>query len=167
MKIKEIHLTNFDKLRTEIPIALLFVFSVALAALGMRVHHQDYGVMGRMVIVGTFTVLGNCAFMGMYLSLVRRVKADTFFENSYLNWLIVNLKDTLHNRYLGNRMTLIIWGVILSNVAVGYLAFHCGFVWAYILLIIFLLFTLIYFSQRVIQRQENTGRNRPDHSGKI
>ena len=151
---KEIHLTNFDKLRTEIPIALLFVFSVALAALGMRVHHQDYGVMGRMVIVGTFTVLGNCAFMGMYLSLVRRVKADTFFENSYLNWLIVNLKDTLHNRYLGNRMTLIIWGVILSNVAVGYLAFHCGFVWAYILLIIFLLFTLIYFSQRVIQRRK-------------
>ncbi len=43
---KEIHLANFDKLRTEIPIALLFVFSVALAALGMRVHHQDYGVMG-------------------------------------------------------------------------------------------------------------------------
>lgn len=75
---KEIHLANFDKLRTEIPIALLFVFSVALAALGMRVHHQDYGVMGRMVIVGTFTVLGDCAFMGMYLSLVRRVKADTF-----------------------------------------------------------------------------------------
>lgn len=151
---KEIHLANFDKLRTEIPIALLFVFSVALAALGMRVHHQDYGVMGRMVIVGTFTVLGDCAFMGMYLSLVRRVKADTFFENSYLHWLIVNLKDTLHNRYLGNRMTLVIWGIVLENVVVAYLAFHCGFIWAYILLIIFQLFTLIYFSQRVIQRRK-------------
>lgn len=68
--------------------------------------------------------------------------------------MIVNLKDTLHNRYLGNRMTLVIWGIVLANVVVAYLAFHCGFIWAYILLIIFLLFTLIYFSQRVIQRRK-------------
>ena len=138
---KEVHLTNFDKIRTEIPIALLFVFSICLTVLGMRVHSQSYGVMSRMV-------------MGMYLSLVRRVKADTFFENSYLHWLLVNLKDTMHNRYLGNRMTLVIWGIVLSNVAIAYLAFHCGYIWAYILLAIFLVFTLIYFSQRVIQRRK-------------
>ena len=151
---KEVHLTNFDKIRTEIPIALLFVFSICLTALGMRVHSQSYGVMSRMVIVGTFAVLADCCFMGMYLSLVRRVKADTFFENSYLHWLLVNLKDTMHNRYLGNRMTLVIWGIVLSNVAIAYLAFHCGYIWAYILLAIFLVFTLIYFSQRVIQRRK-------------
>ena len=40
---KEVHLTNFDKIRTEIPIALLFVFSICLTALGMRVHSQSYG----------------------------------------------------------------------------------------------------------------------------
>lgn len=151
---KAIHLTNFDKIRTEIPIALLFIFTISLTALGVRVHSQSYGVMSRMVIVGTFAVLADCCFMGMYLSLVRRVKADTFFENSYLHWLLVNLKDTFHNRYPGNKMTLIIWGIILINVVIGYLAFHCGFIWAYILLIIFLISTLIYFSQRVIQRRK-------------
>ena len=34
-------------------------------------------------------------------------------------------------------MTLVIWGIVLSNVAIAYLAFHCGYIWAYILLAIF------------------------------
>lgn len=151
---KEVHLFAFDRLRTEIPAGLLLISLVFVSLLGTRVHQQDYQIMGRMVVSGTFTLLADILFMGLYLSLVRRVKADTFFENSYLNWLIVNLKDTMNNRYLGNRITLVIWGIVGADLVVAYLAFGMGYVWAWLLLVIFIVFTLIYFSQRIIQRRK-------------
>lgn len=151
---KSVHLTAFDRLRTEIPAGLLLVSLVFISYLAAKVHGQDYGTMGRMVVAGTFTLLADICFMGLYLSLVRRVKADTFFENSYLNWLLVNLKNTVRNKYLGTRMTFIIWGIVAANLCVAYLAFGRRYVWAYILLAIFVVFTLIYFSQRIIQRRK-------------
>ncbi len=151
---KEVHLLSFDRLRTEIPAGMLLVSLVFISFLATKVHQQDYEIMGQMVVAGTFTLLADICFMGLYLSLVRRVKADTFFENSYLNWLIVNLKDTIHNKYLGTRMTFIIWGIMIVNLLAAYLAFGKGYVWAYLMLIVFVIFTLIYFSQRIIQRRK-------------
>lgn len=151
---KEVHLLSFDRLRTEIPAGLLLVSLVFISFLATKVHQQDYQIMGRMVVAGTFALLADICFIGLYLSLVRRVKADTFFENSYLNWLIVNLKNTVHNRYLGTRMTFVIWGIMIANLITAYLAFGRGYVWAYLMLIVFVVFTLIYFSQRIIQRRK-------------
>lgn len=151
---KEVHLLSFDQIRTEIPAGLLLVSLVFISFLATKVHQQDYQIMGRMVVAGTFTLLADICFMGLYLSLVRRVKADTFFENSYLNWLLVNLKDTIHNKYLGTRMTFIIWGIVGVDLFVAYLAFGRGYIWAYLLLAVLVVFTLIYFSQRIIQRRK-------------
>ena len=151
---KEIHLCSFDRLKTEVPAVLMLASLVCIIFLASKVHQQDYQVMGQMVVSGTFTLLADICFMGLYLSLVRRVKADTFFENSFLNWFFVGLRDTLRNKYLGSRTTLTIWGLVILNVAVAYLAFGRGIGWAYFLLLILIAFLIIYFSQRIIQRRK-------------
>lgn len=151
---KEVHLLSFDRICTEIPILVLALGGLFMVWLGTLVHEQYYGVIGRMVTVGTLTLLGDMLFMGMYLSLVRRVKADTFYENSVLHWVTENLKESLHSRYLGSRTSLTIWGCVIGNVLLAWLAFHYGYIWATAVLLLSLAFTLIFFSQRAIQRRK-------------
>lgn len=151
---KEIHLYSFDRVRTEIPAGLLLVSLVFIVILALKVHQQDYQIMGQMVVSGTFTLLADICFMGLYLSLVRRVKADTFFENSFIHWFLQNIQDSLHSRYLNCRTTFTIWGVIGAELVLAYLTFARKYVWACLMLVIMTAFVLIYFSQRVIQRRK-------------
>ncbi len=91
----ETHLNRFDRIRTEVPVALMFGSLSAILFLVVKAWHQDYQLMGRMIVAGTFSLLAELCFMGLYLSLVRRVKADTFVSNSFLYVLLHNLRNQL------------------------------------------------------------------------
>ena len=151
---RELHLFRMDKLKTEIPIAVLAAAMFLILGFGMKVQKQNYTVMGQSVVAGTFILLGNICFMGIYLSLLRRIKADTFFENSFLYWFFHNLQDTVKNRYLGSRTLSVIWIFVIAGIVLSWLAFGRHFWWAYVILIVLLAFILIYFSQRMIQRKK-------------
>jgi signal transduction histidine kinase len=151
---REVHLFPTDRIPTEIPAICMVAALGFLAFLGTKVHQQDYEIMGRMVVTGTFALLGAICFMGMYLSLVRRVKADTFFANSYMNWFYVNLKDTWNNKYVGNRRELKIIGIMAVFLVLSWLSFGRRYLWSFVLLGILVVFVLIYSSQRIIQRNK-------------
>lgn len=96
---REIHLNHFDQIRTEFPVLLMVVSLVVIMILAIRIHHQDYQLMGRMIMTGTFMLLADLCFMGTYLSLVRRIKTDTFLSNSLLGVFFANVKHNLKHPY--------------------------------------------------------------------
>lgn len=95
----KIHLNRFDRIRTEIPVILMFGSLFVILCFAIQIHHQDYQMMGRMIMAGTFMLLADLCFMGNYLSLVRRVKADTFSANSFLYVWIHNVGNQLKQPY--------------------------------------------------------------------
>lgn len=97
---KEIHLNMFDRLRTEIQFLLLAGAMGGIIFLAMQIHRQDYQMMGRMIMASTFGLLAQLCFMGIYLSLVRKIKTETFTSNSYLGIFISNLRKNIKNPYL-------------------------------------------------------------------
>lgn len=150
----DIHLMKPDRIKTEIPAVILLLSAVSMSLLVEKMRQQAYGTMGRLVVVITFTVLMDVLFMGLYLSLVRRVKGDIFFENSIIHWLLAGTREALTSRYMGLAGVLQIWGLIAADTLLAWLAFARGLIWALVLLVIFLLFTAIYFSQRAIERRQ-------------
>ena len=71
---RELHLNKFDELRTELQFLLLAGTMAGILFLAMQIHRQSYQMMGRMIMAGTFALLAQLCFMGIYLSLVRKVK---------------------------------------------------------------------------------------------
>ena len=97
---RELHLNKFDELRTELQFLLLAGTMAGILFLAMQIHRQSYQMMGRMIMAGTFALLAQLCFMGIYLSLVRKVKTETFTSNSFLGTLISNLRQNIKNPYL-------------------------------------------------------------------
>ena len=97
---REIHLNKFDELRTELQLLLLAGTMGVLLFLAMQIHRQNYQMMGRMIMAGTFALLAHLCFMGIYLSLVRKIKTETFTANSFLGTLLSNLRQNIRNPYL-------------------------------------------------------------------
>ena len=97
---RELPLNKFDELRTELQFLLLAGTMAGILFLAMQIHRQSYQMMGRMIMAGTFALLAQLCFMGIYLSLVRKVKTETFTSNSFLGTLISNLRQNIKNPYL-------------------------------------------------------------------
>ena len=95
-----IHLNMFDRLRTELQFLLLAGAMGLLLFLAMQIHRQDYQMMGRMIMAGTFALLAQLCFMGIYLSLVRKIKSETFVSNSFIGIFLSNFRQNIRNPYL-------------------------------------------------------------------
>ena len=95
-----IHLNMFDRRRTELQFLLLAGAMGLLLFLAMQIHRQDYQMMGRMIMAGTFALLAQLCFMGIYLSLVRKIKSETFVSNSFIGIFLSNFRQNIRNPYL-------------------------------------------------------------------
>ena len=93
----EIHLTTFDKVKTEI----LFVGFVAIAAelifIIVRVSGQEWELSGLLAASGTVSLVMDALFLTFYLSIVKLMKAERLWENSVFYWLKKGILKTMQN----------------------------------------------------------------------
>ena len=75
---RELHLNKFDELRTELQFLLLAGTMAGILFPGDADPPPELPDDGRMIMAGTFALLAQLCFMGIYLSLVRKVKTETF-----------------------------------------------------------------------------------------
>lgn len=93
----EIHLTTFDKVKTEI----LFVGFIAIAAelifIIVRVSGQEWELSGLLAASGTVSLVMDALFLAFYLSIVKLMKAERLWENSVFFWLKKGITKTVRN----------------------------------------------------------------------
>lgn len=93
----DIHLTSFDKIKTEI----LFVGFVAIAAelvfIIVRVSGQEWELSGLLVAAGTVSLVTDAVFLVFYLSIVKLMKAEMLWQNSITCWLKEGILKTVQN----------------------------------------------------------------------
>lgn len=93
----EIHLTAFDKVKTEI----LFIGFIAIAAelvfIIVRVSDQEWELSGLLAASGTVSLVTDALFLVFYLSIVKLMKAECLWENSIIYWLKEGILKTMRN----------------------------------------------------------------------
>lgn len=103
----EIHLTAFDKIKTE----LLFVGFIAIVAelvfIITRVGGQDWELSGLLTAAGTVSLVTDAMFLLFYLSIVKLMKAEYLWENSVAYWLKKGISKTMQNHKATTNMIVV------------------------------------------------------------
>jgi len=117
----EIHLNAFDKIKTEI----LFVGFIAIAAelifIIVRVSGQEWELSGLLAAAGTVSLVMDALFLAFYLSIVKLMKAEKLWENSFAYWLREGILKTMQNSKATTNMILAFVGhlVVCFVLALG------------------------------------------------
>ncbi len=117
----EIHLNAFDKIKTEI----LFVGFIAIAAelifIIVRVSGQEWELSGLLAASGTVSFVMDALFLAFYLSIVKLMKAEMLWENSFASWLRKGILKTMENSKATTNMVLTFMGhlIVCFVLAVG------------------------------------------------
>ncbi|MBR5127298.1 MAG: HAMP domain-containing histidine kinase [Roseburia sp.] len=109
----EIHLNTFDKIKTEI----LFIGFIAIAAelifIIIRVSDQEWELSGLLAASGTVSLVMDALFLTFYLSIVKLMKAECLWKNSFVYWLRVGILKTMQNRKATTNMILAFVGHLI------------------------------------------------------
>lgn len=139
----EIHLNRFDHLKTEIAIVFLLGGVGLIGAAGYHVAMQEMGTGTKMVSAAILALVGVAFFMTFYLSLVRRVKGETFWDNSITMWAVKILTDMKDGEKAVRRVFLLMTIKAVIWLAFAILGFGFGHIWAVALLLVCLVWEIL------------------------
>lgn len=93
----EIHLTAFDKVKTEILFFGFIAIAAELVFIIVRVSDQEWELSGLLAASGTVGLVTDALFLVFYLSIVKLMKAECLWENSIIYWLKEGILKTMRN----------------------------------------------------------------------
>lgn len=119
-----IALSAIDRIKTELMIAAFVLLAGELFMMMARVSSNSWDVSGILVASGTISFLVDTLFLIFYLSMVRRLKAETMWESSLVCWLGKGLEKTFRERTVTVRVLLAFAGHMLVCFVFAVGAFH-------------------------------------------
>lgn len=150
----EVHLNGFDKIKTEIVIVAGILLISAGNMMTGRLRSHSWEISGLLIMGGILAFVGNACFLLFYLSMIRRLRAGTLWNNSVFYMVI----DLIQTYYRGGKATgrfLVLYilegAVILILAAWGYYYSQPLFLAA--LAILLIVFGIFILKDRV-QRQQ-------------
>lgn len=94
----DIHLSAFERIKTEFLMIGLVMIATELIFLIVRVTGQEWELSGLLVASGTLGLVMDGLFLLFYLSIVKLMKAEKLWENSLAYWLQRGIRKTFHNQ---------------------------------------------------------------------
>ena len=95
---EEIHLSAFDKIKTELLILGFVAITAELIFVIVRVNSLEWELTGILVASGTVSLVIDALFLLFFLSIVKLMKAELLWKNSVTYFLIQGLRKTLKNK---------------------------------------------------------------------
>ena len=96
----EIHLHRIDYIPAELLFTAFLVFVMALFAFCARLGNQSFTISSSMVLTGTLVFLSDVFLLTLYLSFVRRIKADIFVRCSLASYSMRILKESMRRQHM-------------------------------------------------------------------
>lgn len=133
----EIRLNPLDKVKTELLVAGFVLITSELIILMGRGSTKSWDVSGLLVASGTISFVIDTMFLILYLSMVRRLKAEVMWENSLVCWLGKGLEKTFRERTVTVRVLLLFAGHMLVCFVLAVGAFHYNNLYCLLALLMF------------------------------
>lgn len=150
---EDIHLSWVDKIPTEVLFIISCLYMVGLLAFCLKMGKTDLGISGALVLSGTLAFVSDLLLVSVYLSFVRRLKADTFYSSSLIAWGARAVCQSFLHRSILTRMAA---GFVFNIIAVlflSWLAFAKKEWWG-----MFALSVLLFIDTVLVLRQANQHR---------
>lgn len=120
----EIHLSMFDRIKTEILIAGFVGIAAELIFIMIRISSQEWELSGLVVAASTVSLVMDALFLLFFLSLVKLMKAEKLWENSLTYWLKEGILKTAKNRNTTIQTILVFAGHLLVCFVLAVGAFY-------------------------------------------
>lgn len=129
---EKIRLYRIDYFPMEIELTVFLVYISALFAFCARLGQKSWDIASSLILSGTLVFISDGILLTLYLSLVRKIKADIFVSSSLLGWVWRTVKRRMslqpYKRGTVIRMTVIIAAALFF----GEEAFCGRHWWAYV-----------------------------------
>ena len=102
----EIVLNVVDRVKTEIMFLIFLAVSYEIISLCMKLGNNSWNISGLAVAAGTISWVADTVFLIFYLSMVRRLKAETLWENSLALFLKNGFEKTFRERKVTTRVLI-------------------------------------------------------------
>ena len=94
----EIHLSFFDHIKTELLILGFVAIAAELIFIIMQVSSLEWELSGILVASGTVSLVMDALFLLFFLSIVKLMKAERLWENSFTCWFLTGFRKAVKNR---------------------------------------------------------------------
>lgn len=150
----KIRLYKIDYIPIEIMFAIFAGYMMLLVVFCSKLQTQDWNLSSILVLTGTMVFITDNILLAIYLSLVRRLKADTFFKNSLLAMVLYTLKEGMRKQRLTRRAMIIYSLSGLAELFFIWQVYTRKSKWAIIGIWILLVALGIRFLRQAIQRKQ-------------
>ncbi len=149
-----IRLHRIDYIPTELHFLAIFTFVTGLIVFCARLGDKDWGVSSSLILTGTLVFLSDGALLALYLSLVRKLKAEIFTSCSLMSFMIRTLKAGMRRQNIAKRAMIQFTVCMGLELFFVWKAFAKQSLWAAAGVLILFLYLAVYFLQQAIQRKK-------------
>lgn len=149
-----IRLHRIDYLPTEIHFLAFLMYVMALLAFCAKLGGKDWGISSALILTGTLTFLTDAVFLTLYLSTVRKLKADILTSCSLTSYAIRTFKEGMRRRDIAKRAVVqfSIYIALAGFFVWEALAKH--HIWAVVGILLLFIWLSVNFLQQAIQRKK-------------
>lgn len=147
--------TNWvDHIKTEFIFIAMLILIVVTTIVAVQIMYGDWEIPGMLIITGTMTYVCDGAFLVLYLSIVRRMKADILWKNSLIYWFYQGIvKVFFHWKVSVRTLIIFVFGNIVFLITTYQVLVNHSIV-AAIVWIGLLISDVIMAMKRAIQRNK-------------
>lgn len=150
----KIRLYRIDYIPTELLFLAMIVFIVSLIAFCAKLGGKDLGISSSLILTGTLVFLSDSILLTLYLSFVRKIKADQFVKCSILSYVIRTLKQVIYEQEIEKRgMIRILTCSVLELFFLGAVYIRHS-IWAVFGLLGVFLYTAVNIMQHAVYRKK-------------
>lgn len=150
----KIRLHRIDYFPTEILLLTFIAFVGALIAFCARLGRQRWDVSSSLILTGTLVFLTDAVLLTLYLSFVRKIKADIFISCSLTAHVFHILKEGMRTQRILNRAVISFVGIAVLGLLFAWQAFANQHMWAIAGLFCVYVYLAVHFLQQAVQRKK-------------
>lgn len=151
---EQIRLHRIDYLPTEILFVITVGFITSLIAFCARLGGKDWGMSSSLILTGTLVFLSDAVLLTLYLSFVRKIKADQLTSCSLTSYVIRTFKKGMRRQGIGRRAKIQFIVYTVCVLIFSWKAFAGRHIWALGGLLVLFGYTAVHFLQQALQRRK-------------
>lgn len=150
----KIRLYRIDYIPTELLFVAMIVFIVSLIAFCAKLSGKDLGISSSLILTGTLVFLSDSILLTLYLSFVRKIKADQFVKCSILSYVIRTLKQVIQKQRMERRGMIRIITCSVLELLFLWIVFVYHSIWAVLGLLSVLVYMAVNIMQHAVYRKK-------------
>jgi len=141
-----------DRIWTEFLFLGFLTFVSITTLITVQVFYASWQIPGMLVMAGTMAYVGDSAFLVLYLSMIRRIKAETLWKESFCHKFLIGMQRVFRHWKISVRLMATYALEVMAFLCITYFVFLKNSGIALLFLILLIGIKISYIIKKEIQR---------------